>query len=61
MKQLSLKFERTLEKTEQQLDAALSKLCLEYNEEVSMINIFNRYLNIHRIMYNQVLNLNQVN
>ena len=34
MKQLSLKFERTLEKTEHQLDLALSKLCLEYNEEV---------------------------
>lgn len=34
MKQLSLKFERTLERTEQQLDMALSKLCLDYNEEV---------------------------
>ncbi|OQR71010.1 coiled-coil domain-containing protein 132-like [Tropilaelaps mercedesae] len=33
LKQLSLKFERTLEKTEQQLDLALSKLCLDYNEE----------------------------
>ncbi|XP_022664599.1 syndetin-like isoform X2 [Varroa jacobsoni] len=33
MKQLSLKFDRTLEKTEQQLDVALSKLCLDYNEE----------------------------